>query len=463
MKQQRVKSVTVEYADENVTSFGGLSLVERLALRLGLWRELEKRLPHRRGHFDWRRIIKSAVMGLLSDARGTYATEPVRQDSALLDLLGLEDAPEEATFWRTLEGLGRKEIRRILAKVQRLWTRTILSRATRRDLLREGFLPVFGDGTLLEGSDRREGTKYQKGKGTGLLWATWFCGPLIAAQRLAGEGEGEQSSLRAMLEEVIEEILVPLNLKEVALVLMDSLHGDGPTLDDLERHRLHYIVGANKLDRTEMVLQDCAEWEWRDTGAKPQLGWSESAVCVCSIQCEGWSKKRTLVGRRWKREGELLWEYAGVITDLSEQEVSHLMKRGRRFAQAIWRLYDTKAGLEDHYKDPLEDLNLHHPPCQELVRNQGFYAVATLAHTLGRAVDLIGGKSAERGSMKRKDGGRRKRPKPRRMRLWRLRRLLFTLSGRVTCHARTAAVTLLGLSQPLRKLFEHFWVNICRC
>ena len=48
----------------------------------------------------------------------------------------------------------------------------------------DGFVPVFGDGTLLEGSRRREGTKYLEGKGAGLLWSTIYVGPLIAAQRV---------------------------------------------------------------------------------------------------------------------------------------------------------------------------------------------------------------------------------------------------------------------------------------
>lgn len=463
MKQQAIKRVKVEFSDELVTSFGGLSLTERLALRLGLWTELEKRLPSRRGHFDWRTIIKSSVAGLLSDARGTFSTEAVRDDKSLQSLLGVAGAPGEATFWRSLKGLGEERFRRTLAKVQRQWTRTILSRATRPELLRDGFFPVFGDGTLLEGSDRREGTKALKNKGTGLMWSTWFCGPLIAAQRLAADGEGEQSTLREMLGEVVKEVLEPLQLKEKALVLMDSLHGDEPTLDDLEEKELHYIVGANKLDATEKTLQDRTEMEWHSTGANERWGWTDSAVCSCWIQCEKWKTKRVLVGRRWKQKGKFLWEHAGVMTNLREEDIAHLMKKGRLFAEAIWRLYDTKAGLEDQYKDPLQDLNLHHPPCQQLVRNQGFYAVATLAYTLARAVDLIGGRGLGRGSMTRQDGGRRRRPTPRRMRLWRLRRQLFALPGRVARHARTATVTLLGLSATIQTLFKHFWQNICRC
>lgn len=97
------------------------------------------------------------------------------------------------------------------------------------------------------------------------------------------------------------------------------------------------------------------------------------------------------------------------------------------------------------------------------MRNQGFYAVATLAHTLARGVDLVGGKDLQRGTMKRQDSGRRRGPKPRRMRLWRMRRALSALAARVACHARQATVTLLGMHQTIRRDFVRIWLNVCRC
>lgn len=185
-------TIKLEFADEKITAFGGLALCERLASRLGLWRSVGGELPRRRGQYDWLTIVKSMVHGLLSGSRGTWAAEEVREDEALLGLAG---APEEVTVWRALEEMGALQGSGRLARIQNIWTGRILNRAPRRDLLHDGFVPVFCDGTLLEGSRRREGTKYMEDKGAGLLWTTIFVGPLIAAQRLAGEGEGEQASL----------------------------------------------------------------------------------------------------------------------------------------------------------------------------------------------------------------------------------------------------------------------------
>lgn len=457
-------TIKLEFQDEPVTSFAGLILAERLAGQLRLWRTLAGELPARRGDYDWPTILKATIMGLLSGAQGTYATQALRQDPALLAMLSLGGAPEEATLWRALAGLGKLQADQTLPKVQALLARRALEKMRRADLLLEGlFVPLFGDGTLLEGSPAREGTKAIREKGRGLLWSTLFVGPLLCAQRLAGEGEGEQSCVRAMLGEVTERVLRPLKLHRQALALLDSLHGDAPTLTQLEGARLHYVVGANKLAATETTLMEQPEAVWEDTGARAKLGWAASGACVCWLQCETWASKRLLVGRRFKREGEMLWNYAGVLTDLREKDVRPLLERGASFARSIWRLYDAKAGLETLYQDGLSDLGLHHPPCQELARNQGFYAAAALAWTLASAVDALGGAEAGRGATRRRDGGARQRPTPRRMRLWRLRRELFAVPGRIARHARELTVRLLGLGEQTRQTFAGYWGRLCRC
>jgi hypothetical protein len=375
----------------------------------------------------------------------------------------LSAAPEEVTAWRMLRPLGELAPQASLERVQAILARRTLEKISRPDLLLEGFVPLFPDGTLLEGSARREATKYIRDKGRGLMWSAVFVGPVLCAQRLAGEGQGEQSCVRAMIEQVDRAVLRPLKLHAKTLVLADSLHGDEPTLAQLEAARLHYVVGANKLAKTEQALMNLPESAWEDTGARGRLGWSASGACVCRLQGHGWPARRLLAGRRFMREGEMIWNYAGALTDLREKDVRPMLERGLSFARAIWRLYDAKAGMETQFKDGLSDLGLHHPPCREHARNAGFYAVGALAWLLGAAVDVLGGAGQERGHTRRKDGGERARPKPRRMRLWRLRRELFTLPGRVARHAHELKVQLLGLAEATRQLFERYWGNLSRC
>lgn len=463
LKQNKVKSIKVHFSSEQATSFGGLALAERLGLRLGLWTKAQGALGERAGVYDWLTVVKSAVGGLLTQARGTYATEAIRAEECTQKVLGLDGAPEEATFWRCLGQLGGAQKLAALDEVLRSWAVRVLQAVRRKDVLFEGFVPVFADGSLLEGSSRREGTKYLKDKGTGLVWTTVFVGPFLAGQRLCAPGQGEQGALESMLDEVVDGVLRPLRWKRRALWLMDSLHGDGPSLDRLETRKQRYVVGANKLQQTQRVLAGQPEAVWEDTGARTKLGWDESAVCLAYVQCEGWARKRLLVGRRWRRSGQMFYDYAGVLTNLTENDLEAMRKRGLSFARAVWRLYDYKAGCENYYKDLLEDLGLHHPPCEQHHRNAAFYALGALAHTLGRAVDLIGGRGEARGKTTRKDGAPRKRPTPRRMRLWRLIRTLFVLPARVRIRARTAHVDLFQPSPQIAAQYRRYWLNVCQC
>lgn len=59
------------------------------------------------------------------------------------------------------------------------------------------------------------------------MWNTIFVGPVLAAQRLAGPGEGEQSCVRGLLPQVRREVLGPVGVAWRARVLANSLQGDG--------------------------------------------------------------------------------------------------------------------------------------------------------------------------------------------------------------------------------------------
>jgi hypothetical protein len=329
------------------------------------------------------------------------------------------------------------------------------------------------------------------------MWVTIFAGPLVASQAIAGAGEGEETLVRRMLPGVVEGVLKPLRLRDRALFLADSLHGDGPSLDVVEGQGLRYVVGAGKLSETNRVLSERTEGEWHDEGHDAKRRWT-SALCLTWADCEGWAHKRLLVGRRVVRDGELFAEYHGVMTNLSEADLG--ARTAVEFMQAVWSLYDAKGRMELGYQDLLSDLGLHHPPCQKHVRNSGFYALATLAHTLGVGLKLVasradedkrreraqskrdgeesealGGEHPKRGGGEGEGLGRapskrdavppRVRVKPRRrgMRLWRVARRLFAIPARVTWHARRMRIEFLGVSAAIRSQFERWHLCISRC
>lgn len=449
--QQSVKRIKLGFSPgESVTSFGGMAVLKRTMRRVGVESLLERHLPARRG-YTLPEIATSAVVGLISGARGTVATEAARHDPALRKLFGLGGSPEEATFWRALSDAGEERACEAFARVSDSLAHRAIKRSKRLSIYDSGFLPVFVDGTLLEGSPRREGTKFIREKGNGLLWTVGFVGPYPVAQRLAneGDGEGEATHARELIKQIARDVLRPCEVDGHALVLMDSLHGNGKTLDALEDEKLSYVIGARGLKAAESALAEQPECCWTPTPEfdESRTGIEDSAVCVATVQCEEWETARTIVGRRWKKKGEMIWNYSAVLTNLeANDERLKLDKKEGAFARKVWSLYNRKGACENHFKNLLEDLGLHHPPCREWQRNAGFYALGILAALIAIACDVLTSK-----------------PSKARRRIATLRRWLFAVPARVTLHARTARAEILGLSADWRRWIEERFARACRC
>jgi hypothetical protein len=458
-KTHKIHSRKLEIDDQGASSFAGLSLIDLFASRLGIWSFAQKVLPVRGGTHDRIDILKGGVAGLLSGSRGTATLEAIRQDEAALRMMGVESLPCEKGFWEDLAKLGEEQTLKGMSRLCARTARQTLRRLEPEDFqIDHGFIPLFGDGTLLEGSARREGTKTISEKGSGLMWGAWMFGPMLAAHHLCGEGEGEQRALFDTLGAVLNEVVDPLGRRRDVLVLMDSLHGDGPSLERLESERLMSIIGANKLDLVKKRLMELPENAWMKVPEqKRRKGLSDEEVCVVYVQCENWSKKRRVVAKRFRSEGEIIWHYSGVFSSVPPQRIGYGVETDLNYMIRIWKLYDRKMGMEDQFKDLLTDLCGHNPPSRELIRNRGYYALLALAFNLARGVDQIAGVE-ERRELRKK----RKRSSSR-LRINTLRRHLFALPGLVRVHSRQMTVCLIGGGRKHLEWFSLWWKALASC
>jgi hypothetical protein len=348
-------------------------------------------------------------------------------------MLGLRRAPsaetvEEVVKYLALERDGVKGLNILLHR--------FVSRCVDRDSQRqlrscERFVPFWVDGSLLEVGGKNFDSIKCKDSQRGQMCVGAYVGPWLTGLDFALEGEGEETVGRRLLGEGVENVLRRKRLMKRVLVVLDSLYGDGPTLDMLDgfREKPAYIIGVQGLVEAQRVMEGLPEVCWRDTGANCSRGWSESGVAQAWLECKDWKKKRAMVCRRWKNEGEMIWNYAAVTTRLSKDDprVARVMEKYKcGFEETIWRLYSYKQAMENQWKDMLCDMGLHHPPCAKARVNAVFYAIAGLAYNLSVAVRrlTLGGTS-------------------RRMRLWRLRREVFDLAGYVVHHGRNVIMRLL--------------------
>jgi len=410
------------------TAKGGLVLAQRVAQRTGLWSGAKRCLPPRKDPtqgFPTKAVACAMVHGLLAGGRGFRAAESLRDDAASLRMLGLSAAPSAETTERVVKDVAARQPDAAGPNaLLRSQCRRTLRELLRRELLGcEGFFTLWGDGSLLEVQGRRfDSIKTIKGR-TGQMCAGVFVGPMVSGLRFALEGEGEKTVVMGLLESAMRDVVEPLRLRRQTLVLLDSLYGGEPTFDQLETYRgAHYIVGVTNLARARAVMNEMNDAAWFDTGACRALNWDASGLAVAWLECEGWSRKRTMVCRRWRRAGEMIWEHAAVVTDLEPDEprVAALMRRrGWNFAQAIWHLYSHKQALENQWKEMLIDMGLHHPPSARARVNSVFHALGAVAYNLSVAIRRLALVGADRT-----------------MRLWRLRRELFDLAAEAIHHGR---------------------------
>lgn len=445
--------------DQQGSSFAGLSLVEKMASKLSIWTYAHNHLPARRGVYERLDLVKGAVGGFLSGSRGSLLVDSVRQDDALLRDMGIDSLPGEKIFCEDLERFGMGKTLKAMHKTIAYGARKILKRIEPEDIqIAHGFIPLFGDGSLLEGSTRREGTKYIKEKGFGLMWGAWMLGPMIAAQHLCAKGEGEKSALSHSLDDVLERVVKPLRWHSRVLVMMDSLHGDGPFLDQLENKKLRYVIGGNKLVEVKERLQGMPEEAWSDVPDQHRTkGCVDEQACAVYVQCQSWNEKRLVFGKRFRREGDLVWNYTGIFCNIPAARLGCAEQTDLDYMLKIWKLYSLKMGMEDRFKDLLIDLAGHKPPCQKLEKNRGYYALLSLAHNLARGLDLICG------AQKRRDLRKAGKRVHQRMRISTLRRHLFALPGFITVHSRTATVRLVGGGAENLRWFEECWGLLSRC
>jgi hypothetical protein len=227
--------------------------------------------------------------------------------------------------------------------------------------------------------------------------------------------------------------------REKVLFLLDAAYGEDTVFRVIEDAKRWYVIGANKmrnaLTKTASAIGD--EY-WEQLGRDDVRRWNEVGLIALTHEAEGWGRKRTVIACRYRKDGELIFRYTFLWTNLEPDDVLHLTAgTGKRtvkgeeekisYCRVIWRLYSHKQARENQFKTGLTDMGLHHPPSGMLACNQMFYGIAGLAMNLNQGVSLILVSAEDRN-----------------IRLWRLRVMYYQVAARVRIHGGRVIVALSG-------------------
>jgi hypothetical protein len=352
------------------TAHGGQVLIDALCRRFGLWQRIhdEPALEVRKrtsAGFAPVANVAQLLFTLTSGGASLADAERLGQDRVLLDLLGLEKVADQTTLGEWLRALSQEGVRalhRINAELVG-WAR---QQAKPARWLHGGEVEMFFDDTQIEVAGHQfEGARINYEGNRALGWQTLWYGPWLLDGILDGAGDVSEH-LPVLLAEHQHRWQ-----NRPSYFYADSGSSAGKYLNrigeaGLGRWSLSYNKWTDKLDRLAAELPP-SQWSPLPPADQPQeqYAWVKHQPGECQ-------QAQRFACVRWKQEGDLLWRYAYRVCQAGEKDSP----------QAVFERHRLKGAKEQAFSEVLSGLDLHHPPCKELLANQVFYAIAMLAYNV---------------------------------------------------------------------------------
>jgi hypothetical protein len=355
---------------DQATAHGGQVLVDALCRRAGLWTRihdepaLEVRKRTGAGFFPVA-IVAQFLFAFTSGGASLADAERMGKDRVLMDLLGLHKGADQSTLGEWLRAQSPESIR-VLHRINADFVDWSSQQAKPARWLHAGQVEIFFDDTEVEVQGHKfEGARLNYDGHRALSWQTLWFGPWMLDGILDGAPDVSQH-LGVLLDEHQHRWQGRANY-----FYADSGSSAGKFLNRIElgefsRWSVSYNKWTDKLDRLAAELP-ASQWSALPPVEQPQeqYTWVKHQPGECA-QVEKFATVR------WKNEGDLLWRYAYVACKAAEPDSP----------QAVFERHHLKGGKEQGFSDVLSGLDLHHPPCQDLIANQAFYALGMLAHNV---------------------------------------------------------------------------------
>jgi len=355
---------------DQATAHGGQVLVDALCRRAGLWKRIhdEPALEVRKrtgAGFSPVAVLAQLLFAFTGGGASLADAERLGKDRVLLDLLGLERGADQTTLGEWLRAQSPESVR-VLHRINADFVDWSSQHAKPARWLHAGEVETFFDDTEVE----VEGKKFEAARinyegNRALSWQTLWYGPWMLDGILDGATD------------VSEHLAVLLDEHQhrwqgrPSYFYADSGSSAGKFLNRIEmgafsRWSVSYNKWTDKLDRLACELPE-SQWSAQPPSDQPQeqYTWVKHQPGECA-------QVEKFAAVRWKQDGDLLWRYAYVVCQAGEKDSP----------RTVFERHHLKGAKEQGFSDVLSGLDLHHPPCQDLIANQAFYAIGMLAHNV---------------------------------------------------------------------------------
>jgi len=355
---------------DQATAHGGQVLVDALCRRAGLWQRVhdEPSLEVRKrtgAGFAPVANFAELLFAFTSGGASLADAERLGQDRVLMDLLGLEKGADQTTLGQWLRAQTPESVR-ALHRLNAEFVDWSSQQAKAGRWPHAGEVETFFDDTEVEVDGHQfQGARINYEGHRALSWQTLWFGPWMLDGILDGAAD------------VSEHLAVLLDEHQhrwqgrPSYFYADSGSSAGKFLNRIElgefsRWSVSYNKWTDKLDRLAAELAE-SQWSALPPADQPQeqYTWVKHQPGECA-QVEKFATVR------WKNPGDLMWRYAYVACKTGEKDSP----------RAVFERHHLKGAKEQGFSDVLSGLDLHHPPCKDLMANQAFYAIGMLAHNV---------------------------------------------------------------------------------
>jgi Transposase DDE domain group 1 len=355
---------------EHSSAHGGQVLIDALCRRFDLWKHLQEEpsldpRTRRGAGFSPASIIAQLIFTLTSGGGSLADAERLGKDAVLMQLLGLSQGADQTTLGEWLRGQTQESVR-ALHRINARLVDWASQQASPSHWLHAGQAEIFFDDTEVEVQGNKfEGARLNYEGNRALSWQTLWYGPWLLDGILDGAGDVSEH-LPILLQEHQHRWQ-----SRPSYFYADSGSSAGKFLNRIgqagfSRWSVSYNKWTDKLDKLAAELPD-SQWSPLPPAGQPQeqYAWVKHQPGECS-------QVQRFATVRWKKEGDLMWRYAYVVGQAGEKDSP----------QAVFERHRLKGAKEQGFSEVLSGLDLHHPPCSNLVANQAFYAIAMLAYNL---------------------------------------------------------------------------------
>lgn len=355
---------------DQATAHGGQLLIDAFCRRFGLWQRLHDapslEVRKRTGAgFSPVANVAQLLFTLTSGGASLADAERLGQDRVLMQLLGLEKGADQTTLGEWLRGQTKESVI-ALHRINADLVDWASQQAKPGRWLHGGEVELFFDDTEIEVDGHKfEGARINYEGNRALSWQDLWYGPWLLDGILDGAGDVSEH-LPVLLAEHQHRWQGRSNYFYADSGSSAGKYLNGIAQAGFTRWSISYNKWTDKLDRLAAELPE-SQWSAMPPADQPQqqYTWVKHQPGECQ-------QVQKFAAVRWKQDGDLMWRYAYRVCLAGDQDSP----------QAVFERHRLKGAKEQAFSEVLTGLDLHHPPCKDLIANQAFYAIAMLAYNL---------------------------------------------------------------------------------